>query len=274
MELLPQSLLMSIVFCFGVAFGSFANVVIDRMNTGKSLNDRSRCFSCGRTLMWYELVPLVSFLALKGRCYNCRANIPTRFFLVELLSGALFVWASWVFGVGIEFLLAATLLLILIIICVYDLRHYIIPDRLSLLVAVLAVVIVSARAWPDLWQINLLWTFLSGILGFAAYGSLWVISKGRWIGLGDAKLAFGLGLLVGLHLLFSFVVLSFWLGALISLSVIALRQGTTSLGLTLPRLTMKSEVPFAPFMIAAFLLTYLGHVDVLVLTYHVISSLF
>lgn len=251
-------------FVFGTIIGSFLNVVIYRFNTGKSLSGRSHCLSCGTPLSWYELVPLISYLAQRGACRSCHAHITPRYLAVELLTGLLFLLAAQAF-LSDPVLLALNLgiVALLVVITVYDLRHTIIPDTLVLYLLVLAVAyvlwnpLVEATARP----------FLNALLGSALpaafFGGLWLVSRGRWIGLGDAKLALPLGLIVGLWGSVSMLLLSFWIGAIVSVSMLLLqkvpRGGLLFGGL---HLTMKSEVPFAPFLVCAFFLVQFIGVDV------------
>lgn len=275
MDYLPLYLLWPIVFVLGTVIGSFANVVIDRARTGKSLNDRSHCFSCGKTLKWYELFPLFSYLFLRGRCRSCQALISGRFFLVELGLGLVFVLIIANFGFTLTTLFSWFLAFWLLVILVYDLRHLIVPDEWSLAVAIGGFLVALSSvgfAWSAL-----LSAVGTGFAAFAFFGGMWLISGGRWIGLGDAKLSFGLGFVLGWMELFSFIVWSFWSGAIISLTLMGvqliLKKGTTYLGFTGPGLKMKSEVPFAPFLILGFALVYLFELDVLGLIAYVFATI-
>jgi len=146
---------------------------------------------------------------------------------------------------------------ILVVITVYDLYHFIIPDRLTLLLTVLVVGLLGYQFWAgSVSDTELLWNVVSALGGSVFFLMLWVISKGRWIGFGDVKLAFPLGLLVGPEYVFSFVILSFWIGAIISLCLLGyqrLSRGKAGLHLPSKALTMKSAVPFAPFLVASSL---------------------
>lgn len=265
-----------IVSIFGLVIGSFLNVVIYRFHTGKSLNDRSHCLSCGTTLKWYELFPVLSYLVLWGRCSQCQSFIPYRYALVELVTAGSFLLIFLHTSALIVLVLLCAFVSVLIIGLVYDLYHMIIPDEVSIGIAFLAVLIVGYQSLMLGTIEFFLWSLLAGILAFLFFASLWWFSDGRWLGFGDAKIAFGLGVLVGLNDVFSLLVLSFWIGAIISLTVILLAK----LGLHrlwgfpgASRVKMKSEVPFAPFLVIAFYLVYFFGVDVLVVIEHLISPL-
>lgn len=263
----------------GTIVGSFLLVVSQRYNTGKSLNGRSECFSCGKTLTWKELFPIFSYLALKGRCKGCSSLIPKDAMFAELLTGVIFVAVSIrsVFTTGelllTESYLMATLWLmliasVLIIIFFYDLRHKIIPDNLSFLFGILSFVslfyfgfenevfMYTGFAYPQLLDV------LAGVLIPLPFALIWLFSKGRMMGLGDAKLMVGIGFLLGLSLGVSAVFASFWLGTLVIISFLVIERvfnikllGSSKEGI------MKQEIPFGPFLIAATLFVVVTHFD-------------
>lgn len=232
-------------FLFGLIVGSFLNVVILRYNTGKSFAGRSGCFVCGATLMWYELIPVLSFFFQGGHCRSCKSEISLQYPLVELLTGFIFALITWQFFPRIPFILFFFVVWsLLIVITVYDLRHKIIPDGLVYGLMLLT----GARAlvmgdYPAL---------IAGLCGLLFFGSLWYFSGGKWMGFGDAKLATGLGFLLGPSLGSAALVLSFWIGALYGLVVLSLPHR---------RVTLRSEVPFAPFLVLGTALSFFAHVD-------------
>jgi leader peptidase (prepilin peptidase)/N-methyltransferase len=245
-----------ILFVFGAVVGSFLNVFALRYNSGLSLGGRSACAHCGRKLAWFELVPILSYLFLGGRCRHCRTKISLQYPLVELCTAVLFV------------MLPAALLptfCLYVAIVVYDARHKIIPDGLvyaSIVFAVLTALAVGGYALVD---------WLAGPVIFLFFGALWLVSKGRAIGFGDAKLGLSIGLLLGAAQGFSAVICAFWIGAAYGLLLLVIRRSDTTIRGG-ARVTLKSEVPFAPFLVlgsavAAFLKLDLFHVSI-------ISSLF
>ena len=263
---MPEWFFIFVVALFGLVIGSFLNVVIYRFHTNRSLNDRSHCLSCGTTLKWYELFPLFSYLALRGRCRSCESFIPYRYALVEVLTAVMFLLSYLSTSDPIVFVLLAVFMSVLVVVLVYDLYHMIIPDELSIVLGAVALLIVGYESWliSDIGWFGQ--ALMSAFIAFGFFFSLWWFSGGRWLGLGDTKLAVGLGLLVGISGVFSLIVWSFWIGALISVLLILLQRinlhkylgfGSTH------RVKMKSEVPFAPFLIAAFLLVYFFNANVL-----------
>lgn len=265
-ELLPLWYQYSFIGVLGLIIGSFLNVYIYRLHTGKSLAGSSHCLSCGTRLRPYELVPLFSYLFLKGRCRSCGSYIPVRYFIVELSTGILFLLAYSIAGNLIEFVYLSALISVLIVITVYDIRHFIIPDTLT------ATLLVLTMAWQGyLLYFGATWQALyiqvgAALLGASFFYLLWFISSGRWIGFGDVKLAVPLGVMVGPAAVFSMVVFSFWIGAAVSLILIATAKlvgGQVRLRNRIFSLTIKSVVPFAPFLIASSLLVLFTHINVL-----------
>lgn len=260
-----------IVFVFGAIIGSFLNVVIYRLHTGRSLNGRSHCMTCGTHLRWFELFPVFSYVILLAKCRYCRAFIPSRYLLVEMLTGISFVllWQSLSHNL-VLFGLYGGLISTLIIILLYDIRHTIIPDELTVIVGIFTLMILGYEyiEYRDL--ATLIYDVLGGMSAGLFFAGLWYVSRGRWIGLGDAKLALPLAIIVGYNQVFSMVVLSFWVGAIVSLTILSLQhlleRWKTHLPYLTQTITMKSEVPFAPFLIAGFLLAHFFHADIFDIT--------
>lgn len=265
----------------GLIVGSFLNVVALRFNTGKSLGGRSGCFSCGNQLSWYELFPAFSWIIQKGRCRKCSSRISPTYILGELTTGIFFgLVAVRGFLVGMNFdqifntaYLGATLFLwilfsILMVILFYDIRHKIIPNELSFIFGLLSFGSLfffgfSADVYTFIgFNIPTLSFFLGGIVVPLPFILLWIISKGRWIGLGDPKLMVGMGFLFGVSQGFSSVFLSFWIGALFAFCIAIinfifkkrlLRSAKASI--------MKEEMPFAPFLILATLIIIISNLN-------------
>ena len=257
------------IFCLGLIIGSFLNVVIFRYNTGRGIGGRSGCMSCGKTLHWYELIPLLSFMAQRGMCRGCKAKLSWQYPLVELSTSMIFLALFLHFSsepltahLFFRILIAVVAWCILIVIAVYDLRHKIIPDGAAFAFAFLGLirVLISVPVHP-------LGIFISALLAgpilFLPFYFLWKISDGRWIGLGDGKLAIGIGWMLGLGYGVSAIFMSFWIGAVASIAIILVgklrRRGSG--------LTLKSEIPFAPYLIIGFALAYFFAFDVASLHY-------
>ncbi|MEA2112538.1 MAG: prepilin peptidase, partial [Patescibacteria group bacterium] len=261
------------IFIFGTIIGSFLNVVILRY--GKiSLNGRSICPSCKETLRWFELVPVLSFIFLRGKCQRCHKKISWQYPLVEIVTGTLFLSIfNFQFLIFKQFpifnfqllnlILLWLIFSLLIIIFVYDLYHKIIPDCLVFLfsgLALLNFLILDFQGF-GFYLTNNLWA--GPILAFP-FAFLWFISGGRWMGLGDAKLALGIGFFLGLVEGSSALILGVWIGAVVGLFLIALSKVMKGRQLFFKgkNFTIKSELPFAPFLIIGTLLVFFFGWDV------------
>ena len=268
----PQGFWVLFVSVLGVIVGSFLNVVIYRLHTNKSLSGRSHCLSCGATLKPYDLIPVVSYLWLRGRCRACGCSFSPRYVLVEAMTGVLFVLGFLFSSSLIDFLIFCLVTIVLVIIAVYDYYHLIIPDKLVMWLVGIAFTFLSYQFFfAEMKLVEIVYAFLAAFFAAGFFAGLWIVSKGRWIGLGDAKLVFPLCLLLSYKIVFSFVVLSFWIGAVVSLLLLGIlwvkkKRGKPRLRFSKDSLTIKSEIPFAPFIIASFFIVYLFGVNVLDIT--------
>ncbi len=249
-----------IVFGLGLIIGSFLNVVILRLNTGRSIaTGRSKCARCSTTLQWYELVPVFSFLGLRGKCRTCKTPISFQYPLVELVTAIMFVLLYMhtvlVHGfkpiVWVSFIFSAIIASLLIVITVYDLRHTIIPNKIvyPFVVAGFLSVIWKAATVVGFMVVPAL---VAGPLLAAPFFFLWFFSKGKAMGKGDMKLALGIGWLVGIAGGITVFLLSFWIGAIVGLILITISR----------KYGMKSEIPFAPFLIIALTIVTLFGVSI------------
>lgn len=255
------SVLTIIFFVFGSIIGSFLNVVILRYNTHKSLGGRSACMSCRKEIKSYDLIPVVSYCALKGRCRHCKTKISVQYPIVEILSGIIFALLfakfSYLFYTStLEFSITyayyVAVFSLLLVIAVYDIKHKIIPDMLALFFGVMAFIGVFLfdiyGFYPHL---PFLSDILAGLCMSAPFAFIWLISKGAWMGLGDAKLAIGLGLILGMSKVLSAVVLTFWSGAIIGIILMLFSK----------KYGIKSEIPFAPFLMLGTFLAFIFEIQ-------------
>src|SRR3989344_2895122 len=179
MTMLPEWFFFSVVGLFGLIIGSFLNVVIYRLHTGRSLNDRSHCLSCGRTLSWYELFPVLSYLVLRARCRSCHSFIPYRYALVELLTAGAFMLAYLNFYSWWFLILDCALLSTLVVVLVYDFYHKIIPDELSIATTLIALLIVGAKVWSSGDYLQFFLSISAGGIAAFLLTALWYLSQGR-----------------------------------------------------------------------------------------------
>jgi len=250
-------------FIFGTIVGSFLNVFVLRYNTNLSFaKGRSKCFSCGKELSWYELVPIVSYFVFLGKCVGCKSKISLQYPIVEFITGLIFVLIFWKVGFTIFLPLYLFLGAILIAISVYDILHKIIPDGMVFVFDIVALFLLislyyfgnleTGIGFANIFHKSGLLDLLSGPILFSFFAFLWLVSSGKWMGFGDAKLALGVGWFLGLSGGIVSIMLAFWIGALFSLIILALEK----LKLSQLKLTIKSEVPFAPFIILALFIEF------------------
>lgn len=201
---------------FGVAVGSFLNVLIDRLPRGENaLTGRSVCDHCKKPLRWFELIPLLSFFLQRGRCRRCHKELSWQYPFVELVTGV-------AFAAGVNPLVFSSLLVIF----VADLKYQIIPDSMIMIGVLGAIGGIRENA-------------LSGLGAAGFFFVLWMITKGRGMGLGDVKLAFLMGLLLGFPRIVVAGYLAFLTGAVVGVILIVLGKKT-----------LKERIAFGPFLIA------------------------
>lgn len=244
------------LFILGLIIGSFLNVLVFRRGS-KAITGRSACLSCGALIRWYDNVPVLSYLIVRGRCRSCGSRISVQYILVEILTGALFA------AVGVETLsrsvpltaLSLIAVALLVAISVYDLRHTIIPDEW---VYVFCGVAIASIFLAPVQQLPL--ALLAGPFAALPLFVLWLVSRGRWMGFGDVKLALGIGWLLGPLYGIVAVFFAFVIGAVISVAILLplpsivgflRKRGIARFRAGGAAFTMKSEVPFGPFLIAS-----------------------
>lgn len=246
----PTVLWVLVAGFLGLFVGSFLNVCVDRYVAGTSIvYPPSHCEACQARLRPWELIPLVSWLALRGKCAHCGAPISVQYPLMELITGLLYALVAWRFGVSWECLWAIVLTSILLVASGIDVKILILPDRLTYAAAVIA--LAGALAFGHPW----VETLLGGLVGA---GVFWLIaflferSTGReGLGLGDVKLMLSLGFMSGVALLPLLVLLS-GLSALATFGILAL----------LGRKIGTLQLPFGPFLAAGGFITWLFGQDV------------
>ncbi len=235
----------------GLIAGSFLNALSFRFNTGTSvLRGRSACMRCGHTLGALDLVPVLSYAFLRGRCRYCRTRISVQYPAVEAAAAAVAVVAYSSSPEPLWFAYWFVVWMTLLFVLVYDLRHKIIPWSASLTLMALSLGGVLLGLWG---QGGGAWgTWWSGPVLALPLLLLSLISGGRWMGLGDGFLELSVGWLLGLTAGLTALMIAFWSGAVVGLVLLALAKN---------RYTMKSEVPFAPFLIMGAWCAYALHVD-------------
>jgi leader peptidase (prepilin peptidase)/N-methyltransferase len=232
-----EALFYSIVFVLGSAVGSFLNVVVDRSNEGKSfLSGRSHCDHCRRKLQWFDLVPIISFLLLSGKCRYCGQKLSYYYPVVEIVTGVAFVLVASLhffspLAIGYFFFIMS----FLIIIFFADLKYGIIPFS-AVLPAVVLTFLWHLFAPGDISMVN---HALSALGTFLFFLSLFLITRGKGMGFGDVVYAFFMGFILGFPNIILSLYIAFLTGAFISVFLVILRK----------KKMKGSTIPFGPFLV-------------------------
>lgn len=250
------------IFIFGVFVGSFLNSVIYRLETDQSFPFyRSFCPNCKHFLSAPDLIPILSFVLLGGRCRYCSEKISLQYLLVELTTGILFLLIyimsenSFLTSAPFSLSYLFALFSILLVIFVYDLKHYLIPDAAIYSGVILVLIwrffelLQPVFLGPEEFDWRIFATLLNPLLSATAPAILfWLIvffSKEKWLGKGDIGLVFLVGLILGWPKILPALFISFVLGAIIGVWLIVLKKKT-----------LKSEIPFGPFLVAGTFLAF------------------
>jgi leader peptidase (prepilin peptidase)/N-methyltransferase len=221
---------------FGLAVGSFLNVCIFRLPRQLSVTrPRSRCTTCDRTLAWYENIPVLSWLVLRGRCRTCGERISIAYPLVELVTAALFVAGYQIYGWTP--LLAARLAFAcaMVVLFVIDLRHHILPNVIT--VPGIVIGFVLSLALPPGWRDSLIGLVAGGGVLFAIAEGYYRLRGIEGLGMGDVKMLSMIGAFLGWKLMLVTLILASFAGSVIGVGIIALGRGD-----------MKAALPFGTFL--------------------------
>jgi prepilin signal peptidase PulO-like enzyme (type II secretory pathway) len=223
----------------GATVGSFLNVAILRTHAERPVTGRSACPYCHKALRWWELVPIMSYLWLRGRCQRCHHRLDIQYPFVELLTAILFVQVlqdtnTLFVSLGVVIVVAA-----MIAIGVYDLRWSAIPDSFTIALGVGALILMVTRSMP--------WTeaVIGAVAGGAFFSAQYFLSGKRWVGSGDIFLGIALGVLLGWRMLGLALFLAYMFGTIMALALL-LRK----------RLKLSSAIPFGPFLVTGSFLAW------------------
>lgn len=251
-------------FVLGAAIASFLNVIADRLPQGGSLvSPPSHCPVCQHRIASRDLVPIFSYLWLKGRCRYCDTHIPLRSFVVEVLSGLLFAFLYWRYGLSYELLIMVIYCCLFIVLAIIDLEHGILPNKIVYPGMIIALVIAASgtlfsvepsfifKAIPrihHLWVVN---AVIGGATGFLILFIIALIFRGG-MGWGDVKLAGLIGLASGFPLIVVAIFLAVVSGGLVAVMLLLLKIKKR-----------KEPIPFGPFLAIAAIATLLWGSDIL-----------
>ena len=234
----------------GACLGSFANVCIYRLpKTKQIISGRSFCPKCKKKINWYDNLPIISFLFLSGKCRKCKKVIPLRYLIVELITGISFLLIYLNFENLYTITFLSILSLILIMIFFIDLENFIIPDSLNFIIMGLALL----KNFLPNFDTSLIHEINQSIIGgMVGYLSIWLIiylyktfKKIDGMGFGDAKLMAGIGLLFGWQSIPFIIFVASILGLIFVVPSLIKKQKT-----------MRTEIPFGPFIIVACLIYF------------------
>lgn len=234
----------AIAALFGLGIGSFLNVVVLRLKKSETLLGRSHCPKCQHQLPWHELIPVLSYLMLRGQCSRCSKKISFQYPLVELITASMFVMLSiWFWNEPLQLGIYTVYTTILLTIFIYDLKYYLILDIFTIPGIVLAFI---GGLLLDISVLNL---FIGMAVGGGLFLVQYVISRGKWIGGGDIRLGVLMGLMLG------------WPTILVGLFVAYVIGALVAVGLMLGgKKNMKDALPFGTFLSAATVFSFIfGH---------------
>ncbi|MBP9665437.1 MAG: prepilin peptidase [Pyrinomonadaceae bacterium] len=258
---MPEILIYVLVFVIGACIGSFLNVVIHRVPNEQSLFPSSKCPNCDTAIKPWHNIPILGWLLLGGKCANCKVSITARYPAVELLTALLFSLVYWQIGLTVYLPVALAFTAAMIALVFIDAEHMILPNVITYPMFVLALIvrvalpislgyvfsdtlyspIISLSAWPA-WAVSLAGALFGALIGG---GSLWLVGA-IWkalrgvdaMGLGDVKLLFAVGALLGWRLTLLTIFLGAFTGALAGI-VVVLRQKDRNL---------QTQIPFGIFL--------------------------
>ncbi len=241
-------------FVFGASVGSLISVVITRIRHNQKgiILGRSQCPKCKKRLHWQHLIPVLSYILLKGRCAHCSKEIGKIYIALEIVTGAVFAFIftqnnffigdsvhgliqNSVIEYGVFWLAIYQMIIysILILIFVYDYLYQEIPDLFSVPLIIVGLIGTILSGVPTLGSM-----LIGGLIGVGFFGGQYLISKGKWIGEGDIRLGFFMGVFLGWQLMLIAIVISYLVGSIVSLFLLSNKKAK-----------MSSEIAFGPFLI-------------------------
>jgi len=235
----------------GLIYGSFLNVLLWRLPEGQGIGGRSHCRSCHHILAWYDLVPILSFIALRSRCRYCQARIHIRYPIVETVAAITLgiFFAVQQPGLNLESAITIFILLILVSLLFFDLFYLVLPDVFVLpAIGVFLIYDITRIASP-------LSYFSTALLSAAIFAILYAVSRGKKMGLGDVKLAFLIGLVLGYPFGFLAIVGGVWLATIAAFFLLIFKKAT-----------LQDAIPLGSALATSTILFIIFHYEILPLT--------
>lgn len=235
----PESIICFIIFLYGIIIGSFLNVCIYRIPLKKNIvKTPSHCTQCGYRLQWYELIPIMSYLFLRGRCRKCGSKISIQYPIIEGLNGVLYVWVFLIHGLTPVSVIYCLCVSALIVMSVIDFRTYMIPAGINIFLGIAGIIRV-------LYDFENYMDYIIGSVGVSGFLLLiYIITRGKGIGGGDIKLMAVIGLILG----WKYNILAFVLGCILGSVIHLIRM----------RVSKKDRVlAFGPYLSAGIMIAIL-----------------
>ena len=239
------------IFLFGLIIGSFLNCLIWRLHKEESMLGRSYCPKCRAQIAWYDNIPILSYLALGGKCRHCHKKISLQYPIVELSTGILFALAVFInckldiinclqitnYKLQITLLRDWYIIAVMIVIFIYDLRWYLILDKITLpsIVIVFLLNLASGMNWQNM--------LFSGIIGGSFFLLQFVVSRGKWIGGGDIRLGALMGVALGWPNILMALFIAYIMGSIVGVGMILAKKKQWG-----------SQIPFGVFLSVATLI--------------------
>ncbi|MCD1257454.1 prepilin peptidase [Paenibacillus athensensis] len=246
-------LLAAVLLILGLLIGSFLNVVALRVPQGKSVvRPPSHCPNCKHQLIWLDLIPVLSYMLLRGRCRYCRSSFSARYAVYELITALIFALCGYHFGLQLELLVSLLFVSILIVIIQTDLDSLIIPDKVvftGIGIAIVLRVFIHPLPW---WNYPIAFFIGGGILFAIGWLSLILLRK-EGMGGGDVKLFAFIGLIVGIKLILLSLFIASLLGTLYGLWI----RWRSRTAVEATEAEAENYIPFGPFLAAGSLFAYL-----------------
>lgn len=244
-------------FILGASIGSFVNVIATRLHVAKVISSRSKCLSCGEALRAFDLIPVISYLFLRGKCRYCKSSYGIENIYVEVVYGILYVLLYHFVIMGqminiptiLWFIYYSAFFITLGVIALYDMRHTYIPLYYLALYCVVTLIMLYIRYIYD----PTLVTLLSPVIVALPFLMLWIVSRGRWLGFGDVVLFAGVGAFLGVAQGLAVLLVSVWLGAIVGVMFYIYRRKDIS---------QSTAIPFVPFIVISFLIVLFTDIDI------------
>ncbi len=229
------------ILFFGLAVGSFLNLLADRLPKGEDVFTKpSHCDFCKHKLSALDLIPLLSFIFLKGKCRYCKKRLSLKYPVTELVTGLGFLGIYKYFDItSVPFLLI--LFSVLLVILLSDLWYFIIPDSMLVVGIVTTIVYKLFFQSTDFW-----FSLITGVAALLFFYFLHIVTRGRGMGFGDVKYAFLMGLLLGFPAVVISLYIAFLTGAGVGIILIIIGSAR-----------LKTRIPFGPFLVLATAITFI-----------------